>query len=63
MDTPADLVTKRTYIPSLTTFEEDIRRAMGIVDDALPAVSEDKTKTEPLDSSVDKPVKAKLISG
>ena len=30
LDTAADLVTKRTYIPSLTTFEEDIVRSMGL---------------------------------
>ena len=30
LDTTADLVTKRTYIPSLTTFEEDIYRAMDL---------------------------------
>ena len=30
LDTSADLVTKRTYIPSLMTFEEDIVRSMGL---------------------------------
>lgn len=62
LDTAADLVTKRTYIPSLASFEEDIRRAMGIADDVAPSAaaagaqrSKGKTKIEPhYDSSVDK---------
>ena len=36
---------------------------MGIVDNLLPVMSEDKTEAEPLDSSVDKTEKAKGISG
>ena len=57
MDTTADLVTKRTYIPSLTTFEEDIKRSMGIVDEFPPASKDQRkseTRTETDDSSVDK---------